>query len=94
LELELDFFYKHKYNGITNDVLEQYGRQLEVDCNKLLLEEEERWRQKSRAIWIKSGDRNTKFFHNYASYRRNKNFLWEIKDENDNFHIGHEAIKK
>jgi hypothetical protein len=90
----LEIFYRQKNVGITNEVTEQHGRQLEVDRNKLLLEEEESWRQKSRAIWIKSGDKNTKFFHNFASYRRNKKFLWEIRDEDGNVHTGQEAIKK
>jgi hypothetical protein len=59
----------------------------------LLLADEERWRQKSRATWIQCGDKNTKFFHRFASFRRNKKHLWEVKDESDRVHTGQEAIK-
>jgi hypothetical protein len=60
-------------------------KELEAERNKLLLDEEGRWRLKSRATWIKCGDRNTIFFHLFASYRRNKKHLWEIKDEWDRY---------
>jgi hypothetical protein len=40
-----------------------------------------------------SGDKNTKFFHKYASYRRNKKHIWEVKDESDHVFIGQEDIK-
>jgi hypothetical protein len=40
---------------------------LEPERKKLMLDEEESWRQKSRAIWIKFGDKNTNFFHHFAS---------------------------
>jgi len=66
---------------------------LENERNKLFLAEEERWRQKSRATWIKSGDKNTKYFHHFASYRWNKRHLWEVKDEAGQAHYGHDAIK-
>jgi hypothetical protein len=57
------------------------------------LEEEERWWQKSRAIWITSGDKNTKFFHRFTSFRRNKKHIWEIEDEAGKLHSDKEAIK-
>jgi hypothetical protein len=62
--------------------------------NKFLLSEEELWRQRSRAIWIKSGDQNTKYFHHFASSRRNRKHIWEILDENGQTHFRQDAIKK
>ena len=43
--------------------------------------EEEYWRQKSRSLWLKSGDRNTYFFHKKAQARRGYNSISEIKDD-------------
>jgi hypothetical protein len=42
----------------------------------LLLEQEEtHWMQRSRANWLRQGDWNTSFFHNYATARRKNNFI-------------------
>lgn len=38
---------------------------LEIDG--LIKNEKVAWRQKSRALWLKEGDRNTKFFHKVAN---------------------------
>jgi hypothetical protein len=48
---------------------------LEMERNKILRDKEEKWRQQSRAIWVKSGDRNTKYFHHFANHRRIKNLM-------------------
>ena len=41
--------------------------------------EEVYWRQKSREICLKEGDRNSKFFHKMANTHRRKNFIVKIK---------------
>ena len=40
---------------------------------KWALLEEVSWRQKSREIWLKERDRNTKFFHQMANAHRRRN---------------------
>ena len=47
---------------------------------------EEVWRLKSRAIWLSSGDENTKLFHAYAKGRKSHNTIWEMNDDR-----GHKA---
>ena len=41
--------------------------------------EEAHWRQHSREIWLREGDRNTGFFHRMASAHKRNNALDRIK---------------
>eukprot|EP00253_Pinus_taeda_P027005 PITA_27005 len=54
---------------------------LEKYRSQILLAREEEWRLKSRVIWLKAGDENTKFFHNYAKGRKIMNTMWKLKNE-------------
>ena len=57
-------------------------REKETKIDELLAREEKILRLKRRAIWIKEGDNNTKFFHNFANNRRNLNTIPTIKNMN------------
>jgi hypothetical protein len=47
----------------------------------MLEQEEIFWTQRARANWLKSGDRNTSFFHNYATKKKKKNTTKGLIDE-------------
>jgi hypothetical protein len=68
-------------------------KELEQERNNLLKENEELWLHRSRAIWIQSGDNNTKFFYNFANFRRNRKHIWEIRDNSGHMLTSQENIK-
>ncbi|XP_060969090.1 uncharacterized protein LOC133036597 [Cannabis sativa] len=39
------------------------------------------WRQRSKQLWLREGDQNTRYFHAAASSRRKNNFIQALKDE-------------
>jgi len=54
---------------------------------ELRLEQEEiYWVQRARANWLKHGDRNTNFFHRFASSRKKRNLVKGLVDDQGIFH--------
>ena len=62
------------------------------EINDVLHQEEVFWRQRSRAVWLPAGDKNTKFFHNRASQRRQKNQIEGLMDETGVWRTGEQQI--
>ena len=54
----------------------------ETELQKALFQacrvEEEYWRQKSKSMWLESGDKNTTYFHKQAEARKNYKAVTKI----------------
>ncbi|XP_019166906.1 PREDICTED: uncharacterized protein LOC109162678 [Ipomoea nil] len=55
---------------------------LDSSLNLALSHEEAFWRQRAKQHWLCGADRNTKYFHKYASHRKKKNFVEKLKNDN------------
>ena len=55
------------------------------EINRLLYQEDFTWRQRLRPIWLQAGDKNTKFFHQRASQRRQRNQIIGVFNVEDNW---------
>lgn len=45
-------------------------KQLKEEIGFILEQEDYRWKQRAKQHWYKNGDRNTSFFHAWASHKR------------------------
>lgn len=68
-------------------------RKISAELDELLHREEMMWRQRSRTSWLKEGDRNTKYFHRKASWRRTKNNIKRLRDINGDWTDDPDGIK-
>ncbi|XP_074289141.1 uncharacterized protein LOC141614281 [Silene latifolia] len=72
----------------------QRRKKLVAELAKLRGQEEKFWRQRSRALWLKDGDKNTKFFHTRAGERKTKNHIAKLIDDNGFPRVGDEEVAK
>lgn len=56
-------------------------KEAEKQHAELLKTQETMWRQQSRAVWLRDGDKNNKFFHIKASQRNKVNEIKKLKDD-------------
>ena len=75
----LDYWDKEERGRSLSMEEEEARKEARELYKKWALLEEVSWRQKSREIWLKEGDRNTKFFHKMAKAHRRRNQLNRIK---------------
>lgn len=64
----------------SNPFLENLELALQKEYQQVLSQEELLWFQKSRAEWIKDGDRNTRYYHTKTIIRRRRNKVLSLRN--------------
>lgn len=78
--------------GTSQDILTQ-EKDLYWQLHNMNRKEEEKWRLKSRNLWLQVGDKNTTFFHKQHTVRKAKNNISSITDETGTIQTDPKAIK-
>ena len=68
--------------GLNNVENVEAIKRVKEEINTRLYNDELHWHQRSRSIWLTTGDKNTKFFHQRASQWRRKNHIGGVFDNN------------
>lgn len=80
-----DKIFSHNMQILEKDLILEY--------NNILQQEEIHWFQKSRAKWITLGERNTRYFHLTTIIRRRKGKISMLRDDSNNWVEDPDSIK-
>ncbi|KAK9997370.1 hypothetical protein SO802_022056 [Lithocarpus litseifolius] len=67
---------------------------LRSKLNDLLDKENQMWHQRSRALFLKDGDRNTSYFRSKASHRFQRNRILGLRNESNVWCLGDSQVKE
>ena len=76
---QVDFWDRVESERVLSMEEAELKKEAKDSFKKWVLLEEAHWRQHSREIWLKDGDKNTGFFHRMASAHRRHNAMDRIK---------------
>ncbi|XVE58975.1 hypothetical protein DITRI_Ditri05aG0006800 [Diplodiscus trichospermus] len=62
----------------------QQEKSLPHELYNLLIAEESFFKKKSRIQWLNEGDSNTKFFHSMMAAKQKQNYIFVLKDSEEN----------
>ena len=81
-------------NNVTDTDIGGEIKQCRKELSELVMMEEIMWKHRSKNIWLKEWDRNTRFFHEVAFRRRRNNKILRINDDGDCWHENAEGVEK
>ncbi|RVX02717.1 LINE-1 reverse transcriptase-like [Vitis vinifera] len=76
---QMEFWDRVESERILSMEETELKKEAKENYKKWVLLEETHWRQLSREIWLREGDRNTGYFHHMANANRRNNYLDRIK---------------
>lgn len=74
--------------GPMSDENEENKKHITAEIEMVLNQEEIYYKQRARVTWLKKGDRNTRFFQNFASNWKKRNYIKRLKDGQGNWMEG------
>ena len=66
-----------------DDIRMNFEKDILAKLHNIVGKEEMLWRQRSRSVWLKEGDKNSRFFHLSTMKHRVANIISQIKKGDD-----------
>ncbi|KAK4384943.1 putative mitochondrial protein [Sesamum angolense] len=82
-----------KQSRMTQDNRDQMSSD-KAELSKLILQEETFWKQRSKDLWLKEGDRNSSFFHAKASRRHQTNSIRKLRNPDGSWTETAEGVQR
>lgn len=92
IEQKLEQIHKDGIAGRGDEQSREQEKVLTQQWHTRCQQEETFWKQKSRVLWLKEGEQNTKFFHRSAIDYRNANRILELKNHEGDILRNHDDI--
>lgn len=87
---QMQILFQQPSDGVEWDLRSSLFSKLE----SLLTQEEAHWKQWSKVTWLQDGDQNTRYFHQKASNRRQKNSIKGLFDANNTWCVSSGDIEQ
>uniref|UniRef100_A0A2N9GN59 Reverse transcriptase domain-containing protein n=1 Tax=Fagus sylvatica TaxID=28930 RepID=A0A2N9GN59_FAGSY len=94
LECELQSFDEKEGTSFLTSEERVLREACKAELGKVAHLEEVSWRQKSRVLWLKEGDNNTKFFHQMANSHRRNNHMERVEVDGSVYEVESEVREK
>ncbi|KAK6121173.1 hypothetical protein DH2020_045094 [Rehmannia glutinosa] len=81
-------------NGPISEETKKEISELQLKLDLSLDQLDIKWKQRAKQHWYKEGDRNTQFFHAFASKRKANNHITKLKDQSGIFQETPEGLER